>query len=382
MKNQNRTSKRIGILTSGGDAPGMNGAVRAAFRRIKAANPRHEIVLFKEGLNGLAGRLEVNHLESIQREAMRGIIHRGGTFIGTGRVPELKPCPANYPDPEAWERRRAEITDVAVVNLRQLGLDSIIVIGGDGSFKGLSHIVEAYSERYQDPLSLVGVPGTIDNDIWGTEDTIGYDTALNNTVDALRKLRDTIESHRRCVILEVMGNSSGWLALAAGLAGGVTTIMLPELPESYDLSLVLERIRSALRLKYRSIIVVMAEGVKKVSGRPNLPEELRALVEGDAEMTELLGRPLETRVNIIGYIARGGQPSARDNLLASQLGYAAANAALDESIDTPVMVGIQQSQVTLSPMEEVIAQSPRLIDRDTELWRIAQSLLITEDQNF
>ena len=380
--NHKKSGKRIGILTSGGDAPGMNGAVRAAFRRIKAINPRHDIVLFKEGLNGLAGRLEVNHLESIQRAAMRGIIHRGGTFIGTGRIPELKPCPEGYPDPEAWERRRAEITDVAVVNLRQLGLDSLIVIGGEGSFKGLSHIVSAYEDRYQERLGLVGVPGTIDNDIWGTEHTIGFDTALNNTVDALRKLRDTIESHRRCVILEVMGNSSGWLALAAGLAGGVTTIMIPERPDSYDLDRVVGTVRSALRLKYRSMIIVMAEGVKKAAQNPNIADDLRAKVESDPVITELLGRPLETRLNIIGYIARGGQPSAHDNLLASQLGYAAADAALDEGTLEPLMVGIQRSEVTWSPMHEVIAQSPRLIDEDAELWQMAKSLLITEDQNF
>ena len=374
--------KRIGILTSGGDAPGMNGAVRAAFRCIKAVNPRHQVVLFKEGLNGLAGRLEVNHLESIQRNAMRGIIHKGGTFIGTGRIPELKPCPSDYPDPEAWERRRSEITDVAVVNLRQLGLDSLIVIGGEGSFKGLSYIVEAYERRYQERLGLVGVPGTIDNDIWGTEHTIGFDTALNNTVDALRKLRDTIESHRRCVILEVMGNSSGWLALAAGLAGGVTTIMIPERPDSYDLDRVIGTVRSALRLKYRSMIIVMAEGVKKAAKNPRIAEDLRAKVEADPVITELLGRPLETRINIIGYIARGEQPSAHDNLLASQLGYAAANAALDEGALEPIMVGIQRSEVVWSSMREVIAQSPRLVDEETELWKIAQSLLITEDQSF
>ena len=380
--NHKKSGKRIGILTSGGDAPGMNGAVRAAFRRIKAINPRHDIILFKEGLNGLAGRLEVNHLESIQRAAMRGIIHRGGTFIGTGRIPELKPCPEGYPDPEAWERRRAEITDVAVVNLRQLGLDSLIVIGGEGSFKGLSHIVSAYEDRYHERLGLVGVPGTIDNDIWGTEHTIGFDTALNNTVDALRKLRDTIESHRRCVILEVMGNSSGWLALAAGLAGGVTTIMIPEQQDSYDLDRVVGTIRSALRLKYRSMIIVMAEGVKKASKNPNIADDLRAKVESDSVITELLGRPLETRLNIIGYIARGGQPSAHDNLLASQLGYAAADAALDEGALDPIMVGIQRSEVVWSPMQDVIAQSPRLIDEEAELWQMAKSLLITEDQNF
>jgi 6-phosphofructokinase 1 len=377
-----KNGKRVGILTSGGDAPGMNGAVRAAFRRIKAMNPKNEVILFKEGLNGLAGRLEVNHLESIQRQAMRGIMHKGGTFIGTGRIPELKPCPDNYPDPEAWNRRRAEITDVAVVNLRQLGLDAIIVIGGEGSFKGLSYIVNAYEERYKEDLTLIGVPGTIDNDIWGTEDTIGFDTALNNTVDALRKLRDTIESHRRCVILEVMGNTSGWLALAAGIAGGVTTIMIPERPESYDLEQVLARIRPALALKYRSIIVVMAEGVKKASKNPNIAEELRQKVESDPVITKLLGRPLETRVNIIGYIARGGPPSARDNLLASQLGYSAGSAAIDGGMLEPIMVGIQRSEVVWSAMKEVIAHSPRLIEEDAELWSIAQSLLISADQTF
>lgn len=377
-----KTGKRIGILTSGGDAPGMNGAVRAAFRRIKAMNPKNEIVLFKEGLNGLAGRLEVNHLESIQRQAMRGIMHKGGTFIGTGRIPELKPCPEDHPNPEAWNRRRAEITDVAVVNLRQLGLDAIIVIGGEGSFKGLSYIVNAYEERYKEHLNLIGVPGTIDNDIWGTEDTIGFDTALNNTVDALRKLRDTIESHRRCVILEVMGNSSGWLALAAGIAGGVTTIMIPERPESYDLDQVIARIRPALQLKYRSIIVVMAEGVKKAAKNPRIAEDLRKKVESDPVITKILGRPLETRVNIIGYIARGGQPSARDNLLASKLGYSAASAALDSEISEPIMVGIQRSEVVWSSMKEVIDQSPRLIEEDSELLQIARSLLISTDQTF
>ncbi len=309
-------------------------------------------------------------------------MHKGGTFIGTGRIPELKPCPEGYPDPEAWDRRRAEITDVAVVNLRQLGLDGIIVIGGEGSFKGLSHIISAYEARYQDRLTLVGVPGTIDNDIWGTDDTIGFDTALNNTVDALRKLRDTIESHRRCVILEVMGNSSGWLALTAGIAGGVTTIMVPEKPESYDLDRVVSCIRSALQLKYRSMIVVMAEGVKKASKNPRIAEELRCRVESDPVITELLGRPLETRVNIIGYIARGGQPSARDNLLASKLGFAAANAALDEGALESIMVGIQRSEVVWSPMREVIENSPRLLDDGSELWDIANSLLISQDQSF
>jgi len=377
-----KRGKRVGILTSGGDAPGMNAAVRAVFRRIKEQDPLNEVVLFKEGLNGLAGRLEVNYLGNIERDAIRGIIHKGGTFIGTGRVPELKPAPAGCADPELWERRRREVTDVAVVNLRQLGLDSVVVVGGDRSFNGMSHIVNAYQERYQEALSLVGLPGTIDNDIWGTDATIGFDTALNNSVAALRNLRDTIESHRRCAILEVMGNTSGWIALCAGIAGGVTTIMIPEQPESYDLDLVLARVRSAVRFEYRSIIIVMAEGVKKVCGRPNLTEELRALIEEDREIQELLGRPLETRVNIIGYIARGGSPSARDNLIASLLGCHAAELALSGELTEPTMVGLKGEELCLVPMSEVIARSPRLINEDSKLWQTARRLLISRDQSF
>ena len=158
---------------------------------------------------------------------------------------------------------------------------------------------------------MVGIPATIDNDIWGTEDTIGFDSAFNNSVGALRNLRDTIESHRRCAILELMGNTSGWITLASGVAGGATTIMLPELPDTYELNRVIERVRAAVRLSYRSIIIVMAEGVKKASGNPMIAEQLRRMIEEDEEITHHLGRPLETRINIIGYIARGGQPSAR-----------------------------------------------------------------------
>ena len=318
------TRKRIGILTSGGDAPGMNAAVRAVFRGLKAHSPDHEIMLFREGLNGLAGRLDVNYLVDIERRSLRDIINRGGTFIGTGRIPELKPPPADCADPEAWERRRREITDVAVINIRQFALSSVVVVGGDGSFKGLLQIAQAYAARYGEQVGLVGVPGTIDNDIWGTEVCIGFDTALNNTVECLRKLRDTIDSHRRCAILEVMGNTSGWIALTTAIAGGATTMMLPEVPETFDIPKVLARVRAAVRLNYRYITIVMAEGVRTASGNPRLGEELRDAIEGDPVIRDIQGRPLETRLNTVGYLARGGHPSAFDNLLASRLGDAAA----------------------------------------------------------
>lgn len=375
------TRKRIGILTSGGDAPGMNAAVRAVFRGVKAHSPDHEIMLFREGLNGLAGRLDVNYLADIERTSLRDIIHRGGTFIGTGRIPELKPPPPGCTDVAAWERKRKEITDVAVINIRQFALSSLVVVGGEGSFKGLLNITHAYQERFGEPVGLVGLPGTIDNDIWGTEVCIGYDTALNNTVDCLRKLRDTIDSHRRCAILEVMGNTSGWIALSAALAGGATTVLLPEVPDSYKLDEVVARVRAAMRLNYRYITVVMAEGVRRVSGNERLGEDLRDRIEGDGRIREILGRPLETRLNIVGYLARGGQPSAFDNLLASRLGDAAATRALSND-RAPVMVGLQNNKVVYVDLNEVVEHSPRLILPDDELLRVADHLLISPNQKF
>jgi 6-phosphofructokinase 1 len=377
-----QSTQRIGILTSGGDSPGMNAAIRAAFRRIKDISSKHEIVLFKEGLNGLAGRLEVNYLDNIDRSMIRGIIHRGGTFIGTGRIPELKPPPKDCKDIVQWERKRQEITDVAVVNLRQLGLDGVIVIGGDGSFKGMSNIVESYQKRYDQNIRLVGIAGTIDNDVWGTDLSIGFDTALNNIVWTMRNLRDTSESHRRCIILEVMGNNSGALALSAGIAGGATTVMVPENPSSYDIESILASVRAAVRLSYRSMIIVMAEGVKKLSENANIAEDIRQRIETDPEIKEILGRPLETRINIIGYIARGGQPSAVDNLIASRFGCAAADAVLDPNLVEPIMVGLNGSQIQHVKLSDVVEKSPRLMSPHDEIWVIADSLFVKENQSF
>lgn len=374
--------QRIGILTSGGDAPGMNGAIRAVFRRLKDLSKDHQVVLFREGLNGLAGRMEINHLDDVERTNMRDIIHRGGTFIGTGRVAELKPCPEGHPDPIAWERGREEVTTTALVNLRQLGLSGVVVVGGEGSFKGMAHIAQRYQERYGEIVRTVGIPATIDNDIWGTEICIGFDTALNNTVRSLRNLRDTFDSHRRCAILEVMGNQSGWIALSASIAGGATTVMLPEIPETYNIERVLERVRAAVRLEYRYIIVVMAEGVRRASQNPQIAEELSQRIEGDPEIRRLLGRPLETRINIIGYLARGGRPSAFDNLLAARLGVAAADAVVDPALTEPTMVGLVQNEVARSSLALASQNSPRLITPDAELLDVGHSVFVREDQDF
>jgi 6-phosphofructokinase 1 len=255
---------------------------------------------------------------------------------------------------------------VAVVNLRQLGLTGLIVIGGDGSFKGISHIVEHYQMRYDQNIRVVGIAGTIDNDVWGTDLSIGFDTAVNNVVWTMRNLRDTSESHRRCIILEVMGNNSGCLALTAGIAGGATTVT----------------VRAAVKLSYRSMIILMAEGVKKASQNPNIAQELSNRIEQDLEIREELGRPLETRINIIGYIARGGQPTAADNYLASRFGCAAADAVLDIELKDPVMVALNGNQIQKILMSEVVEKSPRLMSPHDEAWVIADSLFVKENQSF
>ena len=204
----------IGILTSGGDAPGMNAAIRAAFRCLKMRAPDCELILFRDGFRGLARRLDSASDRSVDRKDVRDIIHRGGTFIGTGRVPELVLPPAGVPDFAARVAAREAFLRVAAVNLFQHQIEALIVIGGDGSFCGAQAIASAYRQTFPGrPFRVIGLPGTIDNDLHGTDYSIGYDTALNNVVDSLRKLRDTIESHRRAIILEVMGNTSGWLAL-------------------------------------------------------------------------------------------------------------------------------------------------------------------------
>lgn len=379
-------SKRIAILTSGGDAPGMNAAIRAVFRCAKMRDPHHEIVLFKNGFRGLAGRLEANMDVNVQRAELRGILNRGGTSIGTGRVEELLPVPEHHPDAEARNKARRAFLDVASVNLYQLGIDGLVVVGGDGSFSGARAIADAYRQRFDRPLRVVGIPGTIDNDIWGTDYTIGFDTALANTVDAIRKIRDTVESHQRAIILEVMGNTSGWIALSAGIAAGASVILLPEFAEQLDPSSVVNRCIAALRGDYRYFIVVMAEGVTKTAKDPHLVQHIAQAIETNPEIARILGHRMSVRHNVIGHLARGGTPSAFDNVLAGRFGHGAVQAILDE-VDIPqgvddIAVGLQGRNIVFMPLAEVIAHSPRLISPHDELYHLSNNLTVQENQPF
>jgi 6-phosphofructokinase 1 len=276
--------KKIGVLTSGGDAPGMNAAIRAVVRT--AVFNKLDVVGIERGYSGLI------HAEFMPMylSSVADIIQRGGTILRTARCEEFTTV-------EGRQR--------AAGNLHKEGIDGIVIIGGDGSFRG----AKAFSAEHNIPC--IGVPGTIDNDIPCTDYTIGFDTAVNNVVDAINKIRDTATSHERTYVVEVMGRNSGFIALEAGLAGGAESILIPEVP--VDVQEVIEKIwRGQSRGKLHSIIVV-AEGAGSA-------------IEIGKEIKDKTG--FDTKITILGHIQRGGTPTAFDRNLASRLGAAAVDLLL------------------------------------------------------
>ncbi|MED5048973.1 6-phosphofructokinase [Bacillus siamensis] len=267
--------KRIGVLTSGGDSPGMNAAVRAVVR--KAIYHNVEVYGIYNGYSGLiSGKIEKLELGSVG-----DIIHRGGTKLYTARCPEFK---------------TVEGREKGIENLKRLGIEGLVVIGGDGSYMGAKKLTEH-------GFPCVGVPGTIDNDIPGTDFTIGFDTALNTVIDAIDKIRDTATSHERTYVIEVMGRHAGDIALWAGLAGGAESILIPE--ADYDMEEIIGRLKRGHDRGKKHSIIIVAEGVGSgVEFGKRIEEETN----------------LETRVSVLGHIQRGGSPSASDRVLASRLG--------------------------------------------------------------
>jgi 6-phosphofructokinase 1 len=318
--------RKIGVLTSGGDAPGMNAAIRAVVR--KSIYHGLEVVGIRRGFHGLIhGEYAPMELGSVA-----DIIQRGGTVLRTARAPEFLEEPSQ---------------EQAVRNLRDMGIEGLVVIGGDGSFRGAAVLEEA-------GVHTVGVPGTIDNDIPFTGSSIGFDTAVNNVTDAINKVRDTATSHERIYVIEVMGRTSGQIALAAGLAGGAETILVPEIP--FDLNEVCERLhRGVSRGKLHSIILV-AEGVGSAL---HIGEEIK-------EKTNM-----ETRVTILGHLQRGGTPTAFDRMLASRLGAAAVDMLREGCHGS--MVGLIGGEVCSTPFSEVFSREKTL---SRELYNLATILAI------
>jgi len=379
----------VGILTSGGDAPGMNAAVRAAFRAIKMREPDREIVFFRDGFRGLAGRLDSSSDRNVDRSSIRDIIHRGGTFLGTGRVKEMILPAEDHPDYTTAVAARDKFLRLATANLFQTGVRDLIVIGGDGSFRGARVIADAFRTTFTDErFRVVGIPATIDNDIAGTDFSIGYDTAMNNVVDAIRKIRDTVESHRRAIVLEVMGNTSGWLALQCAIAGGAAAVAIPEIADSYSIPRLTAAVTAGALRDYRYFIIVVAEGVMKVAGADWM-QRLKTSLELEPQLIRHLNGPMEVRLNSVGHIARGGSPTAFDNTLAGMLGAAAAEViqlgeveGVRVGMDDHVVVGCRGVDMVAVPLEDVVRRSPRLVTSGSSLYRLATQLTLGVEQPF
>ncbi len=324
------TIKTIGVLTSGGDAPGMNAAIRAVTRAAIVNGIR-----VKGIYRGYKGLME-GEVTELGTQDVSGIIQRGGTILKTARSDEFR-------TPEGRKR--------AFETIQREQIDALIVIGGDGTFTGARLLAQEYN------VPVIGLPGTIDNDLWGTDATIGYDTALNTIVECVDKLRDTGTSHERLFLVEVMGRDAGFLTLNAAIAAGAEAAIIPER------ATVAEQLEEAIgqgRRKHKNSGIVLVQehaiegGARKV-----------------AEIIEKVHPEYGTRVTILGHLQRGGSPSAYDRILASRLGVAAIQALIEEQ--RSVMVGVQDSEIVYVPLSKAIKQKKDIKD---DKWQALQVLSI------
>lgn len=312
---------KVGIFTSGGDAPGMNACIRAAVRT--ALHAGKSVMGIYHGYQGMIDR---NFVEMTSR-SVSNIIQLGGTILKTARCADFR-----------TEAGRQQAYD----NIKVAGVDALIAIGGDGTFTG----AEVFSREHDIPV--VCIPGTIDNDLYGTDFTLGYDTATNTVIEAIDKIRDTAASHDRLFFVEVMGRDSGCIALNAGIAGGAEAILLPE--KTTAIESLCDQLALAAKGNKSSTIVIVAEGEKN-GGAYNVAQQVKARFDF-----------YDTKVTILGHLQRGGSPSSFDRVLASRLGFAAVRRLL--AGENRVMVGIQGNEITSTPLVEALSNKVVKLDKD------------------
>ena len=312
--------KRIGILTSGGDSPGMNAAIRAVTR--VGLNSGLEVF----GIyNGYKGMVE-GYIEPLTRETVGDIVNRGGTILGSARLPEFKDI---------------EVRKKAIAQLKKRGIEAVVVIGGDGSYRGALSLTEM-------GINCIGLPGTIDNDIASSEFTIGFDTAVNTAVDAIDKLRDTSNSHQRCSIVEVMGRYCGDIAYAAALATGADLVITSE--TGFSLEEVIKTVKKCQNHKSRHVLIIITEHITDV----------RELAKQIQEYTGF-----DSRATILGHVQRGGSPSPFDRVLASRLGIAAVEELLKG--EGGKCMGVFNNEVVATPIEEALTMKKQMFKGYKEL---------------
>ncbi|NLI71805.1 MAG: 6-phosphofructokinase [Bacteroidales bacterium] len=310
----------IGILTSGGDAPGMNAAIRSVTRTAIFNGIRVKAIY--RGFRGLI----TGEIKEFQTQNVSNIIQKGGTILKTARCDEF---------------RSSEGRKIAYERMKEEEIEALIVIGGDGSFTGARIFAQEFN------IPIVGIPGTIDNDLFGTDATLGYDTALNTITQAVDKIRDTASSHERLFFIEVMGRDAGFLALNSAVASGAEAAIVPELETKVDQ--LAELIKNGFRKSKNSSIVIVAES--EITGGAN----------GLAERMRIEYPEYDVRVTILGHIQRGGSPTAYDRILASRMGVAAIDALLDEQRN--IMIGIVDNEIVHVPFTKAIKHDKPLDDK-------------------
>lgn len=318
--------KRVAILTSGGDAPGMNAAVRSVVR----AGIKNGLTMYAvyDGYKGLC----LGKIEEVDRNFVSDIINRGGTILHSARLPEFK-------DPE--------IQEMAINQLDELGIDSLVVVGGDGTFRGAADLAKK-------GINTIGIPATIDNDIACSDYAIGFDTCLNTIIGCIDKIRDTTASHKRCTIIEVMGNRCGDLALYSGVSEGVEMVV------SHDMKLdeesIFEKLRSLKGGKKGHYLMIVSEKLFKDN-----------VFEFANRVTKATG--IETRAEVLGHLQRGGSPSARDRIEASRLGVAAINALLEGK--SSVVVAIKDEKIKTIDIETAVNMKRKV---NKELFEVIKTI--------
>ena len=357
------TMQRMGILTGGGDCPGLNAVIRAA---VKTAINEYgwEVLGIEDGFEGL---IKPNKARLLAITDVRGLLPRGGTMLGSTN----RANPFHYEISTNGSVKIFDVSETVIHRARDYGIDVLLIIGGDGTMR-------IAQELTQKGLHVVGVPKTIDNDLYGTEVTVGFDTAVNTAMEALDKLHTTAESHHRVLVIELMGRHAGWIALAAGVAGGADVILIPEIP--YDLDVIAEKIQQRNQSGAQFSIVVAAEGSMPLGGEAAYVAERDlggvARLGGIGEVVAAQLRRMchtDVRVTVLGHLQRGGSPTAFDRLLATRFGAMAVHLIAQGKVGH--MVALHHGHMTAVPMSDAVSRQKQ-VPLDSDLVRAALGLTI------
>ncbi len=361
----NACIKRLGILTGGGDCPGLNAVIRAVS---KSAFYQYNIEVMGI-MNGFGGLIE-NEAMLLAEQHVSGILHRGGTILGTTN----RDNPFRYPvGNKNGQTLYADVSKRAIDNLKNMGIDVLIAVGGDGS-------LSIANELHKQGVPVVGIPKTIDNDLAATDTTFGFETAVNTATEAIDKLHTTAESHHRVMFLEVMGRDAGWIALHAGLAGGADVILIPEITFSYEG--IIKKIKQRKKKGKRFSLVVVAEGVKLPSGSRVYQNQVAGnpLLDKLGGVADVVARKImeltntETRVTVLGHIQRGGTPTPSDRNLSTRFGTYAVKIAMEKKFGR--MVCLCDGKIGSVPLADAVSKQ-KLVDPGGELVAAARAVGIS-----